>query len=98
MKRKDKNHKKLKPSFAVVIGGLCLGSILMSILLLSLLSTLNYRDLTYNRTETYTTKQVTHIQDQVNDRFRRWVDLMAYAAIASAPFMSPEAPDTERLQ
>ena len=90
--------KRKKPSFAFLIGGLCLCSILVSTLVLSVLAILNYQSLAYTQAETNAIAQVVHIQDQVSSRFRRWADLMAYAAIASAPFMAVEAPDTQRLQ
>jgi methyl-accepting chemotaxis protein len=52
----------------------------------------------YKQVQTTTIEQVLHIQDQVSDRFKRWADLMTYAAFASAPFMATEAPDTGRVQ
>jgi methyl-accepting chemotaxis protein len=90
--------KRKKPSFVSLIGGLCLCSILVSTLALSVLAIVNYQSLAYTQAETNAVAQVVHIQDQVSSRFRRWADIMAYAAIASAPYMAVEAPDTERLQ
>jgi methyl-accepting chemotaxis protein len=52
----------------------------------------------YTQTEQNIVNQVAHIRDQVSDRFRRWAELISYAAIASSPFMTPEAPDTGSLQ
>jgi methyl-accepting chemotaxis protein len=52
----------------------------------------------YKQTETSVTEQVVHIQDQVIGQFSKWGDLMRYAAIACAPFMAEEAPDTQGLQ
>jgi hypothetical protein len=89
---------KTKPSFTALIGGLCLCSILVNTLLLSFLAIVNHRASAYKQAEAYALEQVVHIQDQLIDRFRHWGALMSYAASASAPFMSVEAPDTPHLQ
>jgi methyl-accepting chemotaxis protein len=52
----------------------------------------------YKQIETQTIEQVSSIREQVTSRFKRWTDLIAYASIAAAPFMAPEAPDVAALQ
>ncbi|MDR1219506.1 MAG: methyl-accepting chemotaxis protein [Treponema sp.] len=90
--------QRKKPSFAVLMGGLCVCSILVTTLSLSVLVISSYRNTVYTQSETHIIEQVTHIRDQVSDRFTRWADLISYAAIASAPFMALETPDTLHLQ
>ncbi|MDR1073069.1 MAG: methyl-accepting chemotaxis protein [Treponema sp.] len=90
--------KRKKPSFAVLMGGLCVCSILATTLSLSGLVIANYRTMSYSRAETHVIEQVAHIQDQVSDRFKLWAHLISYVAIASAPFMALETPDTQSLQ
>ena len=90
--------KRKKFSFVVLFPALCLSSIFVITLVLVSLVMVNYRAVTYKYIETNTTEQVGRIQDRVIDRFREWSGLISYAAIASAPFMAVEAPDTQSLQ
>ncbi|MDR1219505.1 MAG: cache domain-containing protein, partial [Treponema sp.] len=90
--------QRKKPSFAVLMGGLCVCSILATTLSLSGLVIANYRTMSYTQAETQVLEQVAHIQDQVSDRFKLWTHLISYVAIASAPFMALETPDTYNLQ
>jgi methyl-accepting chemotaxis protein len=54
--------------------------------------------MSYTQSENHVIEQVAHIQDQVSDRFKLWTHLISYVAIASAPFMALETPDTQSLQ
>jgi methyl-accepting chemotaxis protein len=90
--------KRKKPSFAVLMGGLCVCSILATTLSLTGLIIANYRTISYSLAENHIVEQVAHIQDQVSDRFKLWTHLISYVAIASAPFMALEIPDTQSLQ
>jgi methyl-accepting chemotaxis protein len=90
--------QRKKPSFAALVGGLCLCSILATTLSLTGVSIVNYRNVSYTQAETQVIEQVAHIQDQVSDRFKLWANLISYVSIASAPFMALETPDTQSLQ
>jgi methyl-accepting chemotaxis protein len=90
--------QRKKPSFAVLVGVLCLCSILATTLSLTGLAIVNYRNLAYTQSETHITEQVAHIRDQVIDRFKLWANLISYMAIASSPFMTLETPDFQSLQ
>jgi methyl-accepting chemotaxis protein len=52
----------------------------------------------YNQAEANVISHMVNIQNEVTGRFKRWADLIAYAAAASAPFMAEETLDIQRLQ
>jgi methyl-accepting chemotaxis protein len=89
-------HKK--PSFGVLVTLICLGSLLAATLSLSILAIMNYRDIAYKHAETNALERVSRVQAQLSGRFREWTKLMSYASAAAAPFMTPDAPDLQRLE